>query len=202
MWEWKFSPPPQQNGGGLYCGCFGHALLCATKMIVSACRRLRCLSTCQKQNSSFTSSLRYYILKIPAILLADSIWNHNWRPRILPGMGLLLNINNNISFHFRLFPRKTNDKILLYFGAILAFLPKFGQNEFSWKKEICQFLNIPVIYDRVKTKKTNLPFLRKLLNWQMDGQTDRRTDRKPWFCRTLCRIRMQLSKSNFKLSWI
>ena len=129
MWEWKFSPPPlhQQNGGGLYCGCFGHALLYATKMIVSTCRRLRCLSTCQKQNSSFTSSLRYYILKIPAILLADSIWNHNWRPRILPGMGLLLNINNNISFHFRLFPRKTNDKILLYFGAILAFLPKFGQ---------------------------------------------------------------------------
>ena len=141
MWEWKFSPPPhQQNGGGLYCGCFGHALLYAIKMIVSTCRRLRCLSTCQKQNSSFTSSLRYYILKNPAILLADSIWNHNWRPRILPGMGLLLNINNNISFHFRLFPRKTNDKILLYFGAILAFFAQiWTKMNFPGKKRSVSF---------------------------------------------------------------
>ena len=109
-------------------------------MIVSTCRRLRCLSTCQKQNSSFTSSLRYYILKNPAILLADSIWNHNWRPRILPGMGLLLNINNNISFHFRLFPRKTNDKILLYFGAILAFFAQiWTKMNFPGKKRSVSF---------------------------------------------------------------
>ena len=53
----------------------------------------------------------FYILKTPANLLADSIWAYSWRPRVLPDMGLVLNINNNISFHFRLFPRKTNDKI-------------------------------------------------------------------------------------------
>ena len=38
----------------------------------------------------FTSSLKYYILKNLAILLANSIWAHNWRPRILPDMGLVL----------------------------------------------------------------------------------------------------------------
>ena len=43
-----------------------------------------------KKSSSFTSSLRSYILKNPLILLADSIWTHNWRSRILPGMWLLL----------------------------------------------------------------------------------------------------------------
>ena len=35
-------------------------------------------------------SLRYYILKNPVILLADSIWAHNWRPRVLWDMGLVL----------------------------------------------------------------------------------------------------------------
>ena len=43
--------------------------------------------------------LRYYILTNPVIWLADSILTHN---SIL---------NNNVSFHFRLFPRKTRDKI-------------------------------------------------------------------------------------------
>ena len=33
-----------------------------------------------------------------------------------------------------------------------------------------------------------------MLNWQMDGQRDRRTDRKPWFCRTLCGTGVQLLK--------
>ena len=39
-------------------------------------------------SSSFTFFLRYYILKNPAIWLADSILTQNSKTRILPDMGL------------------------------------------------------------------------------------------------------------------
>ena len=42
--------------------------------------------------------------------MADIILLHKSRTRILPDMELVVNINNNISFHFRLFPEKTNGK--------------------------------------------------------------------------------------------
>ena len=52
-----------------------------------------CLST-HFQNNSITSSfaffLRYYILKNPAIWLANSILTHNLRTRILPDLGLVM----------------------------------------------------------------------------------------------------------------
>ena len=54
------------------------------------CGRLQCLSSCQKYTSSFTSFLRYYILKNPVIWLADSILAYNLRLGILPDMGLLV----------------------------------------------------------------------------------------------------------------
>ena len=73
-----------------YFGYFGHVWLYTTKMIASTCRRLRCLSACQKQSSSSFSYLKYYTLKKPAILSADSIWFHNLRRRVLPEVGLLL----------------------------------------------------------------------------------------------------------------
>ena len=44
--------------------------------------QLFCLSACQKNPSSFTSFLRHYILKNPAIWLADNILAHNSRTRI------------------------------------------------------------------------------------------------------------------------
>ena len=78
-------------------------------MIVSISRRLWCLSSCQRYSSSFPFSLRYYILKNPIIWLPSSILAHNsifyqiWH--------WWWNINSNISFHFRLFPRKSSDKI-------------------------------------------------------------------------------------------
>ena len=65
-------------------GCFRHACLRKHKMIVSTCRTLRCLSTYQIYTSSFTSFLRYYILKYPEIWLVDSILTHNSRTWILP----------------------------------------------------------------------------------------------------------------------
>ena len=84
--------------------------------------------------------MRHYILKNPAILLADSIWDHNSKPRVFPDMGLVLNINSNISFHFRLFSRKTIDKIFQQkkqqpiLGPFGPFLPNFGQKLISWEK--------------------------------------------------------------------
>ena len=47
-------------------------------------------------------------------------------------MGSWSHINNNISFCFRLFPRKTNDKIFqkkqkTFWGHFGPFLPKFEQ---------------------------------------------------------------------------
>ena len=64
-----------------------------------------------------------------------------------------------ISFHSRLFPRKTKDKVFQkiqkpYLGAILGpFCPYLGKNEFSWKKGLCQFFDIPIIYHRAENQK-------------------------------------------------
>ena len=125
-----------------YFGYFRHAWLHTPKMIVSSCRKFRCLFACQKWSSSLTSSLRYYILQNHAI------WQH---------FGLLLKTQNFvryeiggeisiISFQFRFFPRKTNDKIFEktkkknYFGVILgSFCPNLGKNESSWKKTSVSF---------------------------------------------------------------
>ena len=91
------------------------------------------------------------------------------------------NINNSISFHFKLFPRKTNDifqkiKKTTYFGAILnTFCPTLGKNEFSWKKGLCQFLDIPIVYHRAKNKKNYSAFSEKNAKL-MDGQKDRQID--------------------------
>ena len=87
MLFWRYCEDIQTS----YFGHFGHAWLHKLKMIVSTCRRLQCLSACQEYTSSFTSFLRYYILKNPAIWLADSILAHNSITRILPDIGLVVN---------------------------------------------------------------------------------------------------------------
>ena len=58
--------------------------------MIPTCRKLRCLSACQKYTSSITSFLRYYNLKNPAIWLTNSILAHNSRIRILPDMGMVV----------------------------------------------------------------------------------------------------------------
>ena len=78
---WKYCKDMQT-----YFGYFGHAWLHSPKMIVSTCRRLRCVSTCKNYTWSLTSFLRYYNLKNPAIWLAKSFSAHNSRSRILPDM--------------------------------------------------------------------------------------------------------------------
>ena len=108
-----------------------------------------------------------------------ALWPITWDPEFYQIWWW--NINNNVSFHFRLFPRKTNMTKFFkkskktYFGAILSpFCSNFGKNEFSWKKGLCQFLNISIIIVPLcqKSEKTNEPFLRKMLNCWTDRQTD------------------------------
>ena len=124
-------------------------------------------------------TLHNYILKNPSIWLAG-----NWITRNCQIWDQWWYINNNISFHFRLLPRKTNEKIFqnkkkktkkkLFWDHFGHFLPcaNLGKNEFSWKKKLCQLLNIQIIYHRAENqKKTNGPFLRKMLNWKTDRRT-------------------------------
>ena len=73
-----------------YFGYFGQAWIRTLKMMALTCRKLCCLSVCQKYTSSFTSFLRYYILKIPVIWLPDSILAHKLRTRNLPDMRLVI----------------------------------------------------------------------------------------------------------------
>ena len=130
----------------IYFEYFGYAWLHTPKMIVSTCRRLWYLSSCQKYTSSFTSFLRYYILKNPVIWLAGSIlaitrdlefyqiWDWWW------------NINNNISFYFRLFTRKTSVKIFkntqkaIFLGTFCAlFAQMWAKMKFPRKKSSVSF---------------------------------------------------------------
>ena len=49
------------------------------------------------------------------------------------------------------FFKKSKNK---YFGAILGpFCPNLGRDEFSWKKELFQILDIPINYHRAKNQK-------------------------------------------------
>ena len=82
----------------------------------------------------------------------SAFWPITWEPEFFQIWDWWWNISNNISFHFRLFRRKTNDKIFQKFLKKLfgeqfgSFLLKFGQKCFLWKRELCLFLNIPITF--------------------------------------------------------
>ena len=84
----------------------------------------------------------------------------------------------------------SNKYITTFYGALLGpFCPNFGKNEFSWKKKLCQLLNIPTIYNRAKNQK-------KLMShsWEKfrpHGRTDRWTDRQRWINTTLGRTKKE-----------
>ena len=146
---WRYCKDIQTS----YFGYFGHPWL--PKMIVSPCTRLGFLSACKKQTLSCILFLRYYILKNPSIWLAVLIWGlesckiWDW----------WWNINNNISFHFRLFPRKTKDifyKKILKEPILGQFWALFTQIRAKMNlpgKKSCQFLYIPIIYHCAKNQK-------------------------------------------------
>ena len=88
-------------------------------------------------------------------------------------------INNNISFHFRLLPRKNNDKIFqktqktLLLGHFGHFLPNFGQKWISLEKRaLSVFIYSDYLPSCQKSEKTTGPFLRKTPNWQTDRRKD------------------------------
>ena len=89
------------------------------------------------------------------------------------------NINSNISFHFRLYTRKTNDKTFLkiqkeaILGSFWVFLTKFGQKWiFLEKRALSVFRYSNYLSLRQKLEKTIQQFLRKTPNWCTDRQTD------------------------------
>ena len=84
---------------------FGNDWPSPSKIILSICRTLSCLSACKKSTSSFTAFLRYWCQ----------------------------NINYNIIFHFWSYPGKTKDKIFqkiqknLFWDYFGPFFSRFGQ---------------------------------------------------------------------------
>ena len=81
-----------------------------------------------------------------------------------PACQTLSNINNNISFHFRLFQGKANDNL-----KIIKKKPVSGPF-WSILSVYKYFNHLPSCE---KSEKTNDPFLRKMPNWQ--------TDKQQWF---------------------
>ena len=77
----------------------------------------------------------------------------------LPSSILANNSRTILVFNLDYFQKKLMTKFFKKsrkpcFGAILGpFCPNLGKNEFSWKKELRQFLNVPIIYNRPKNQK-------------------------------------------------
>ena len=128
----------------LFCfGCFGHARLWTRKVILSIYRKHSGL-TAGKKNQLHPPCFSEDWL--------SAFWPITWEPEFFQIRDWWWNINNNISFHFRLFRRKTNNKIFqkilknLFGGQFGSFLLKFGQKCFLWERELCLFLNIPITF--------------------------------------------------------
>ena len=61
-----------------------------------------------------------------------------------------------------------------YFGVILGyFCQNFGKNEFSWKKGLWQFLNIPITYHGAETWKNKQRIPDKNAELLINRQKDR-----------------------------
>ena len=92
------------------------------------------------------------------------------------------NINNNIGFHFKLFPGKNNDNIFqkvqkTYLAAIWAlFAQIWTKMNFPEKRALSVITYSNYIPLCQKSGKTIEPFLRRTPNWRTDGRTDRQTD--------------------------
>ena len=125
--------------------------------------------------------------------MADSILAHNSR----------WNINNNIDFHFILFPGKNNDKISQKNPILESLgncLPKFGQKLIFPEKS--KFLCFPIYFSKYQKKIMIHSWKKcrtdKRTGRETDRQTDRHTERhteKRWFYRTLRRTRSKNVKS-------
>ena len=109
-------------------------------MIMSNCRKFLCSSACKKSTSypRFSGD----IAEICKLLI----------------------LGNNISFHFRLFQRKTNDKIFqkiqktLFWGHFESFMPKFGLKWIFLAKRAVSFsiFHFSIIYHRATNQKKHM----------------------------------------------
>ena len=121
-----------------YFGYFGHAWLHSPKMIVF---NVYVHTKNKFQNLLLSYNITILILQFDWLAaLCQICW---W------------NINNNISFHYRLFPRKTN---------ITKFFKKFKKPYFGGKKGSVSFSILELSTIVPKIRKTNDPFLGKLLD--------------------------------------
>ena len=166
LFFWRYCKDMQAS----YLGYFGHAWISTPKMIVQTCRKLRCLSACQK----YTFIIHFFleILKNPTtfwLITRDlefcQIWNWWW------------NINNIISFLFRLFPGKINTKFFKkskkpYLGTILgSFFWIWAKINFPGKRSLSAFKYSNYLPSCKKTSK-------KLMSHSWEKcRTDRQTDR-------------------------
>ena len=62
------------------------------------------------------------------------------------------------------------------------FCPNLGENEFSWKKGLCRFLDIPTIYHHAKNEKKLMCHFEKNARLTDKQTTDRQTDRQTDKC--------------------
>ena len=125
-----------------YLGYFGHAWLNIFKMIITTCIGFWCLPACQKQTSSFTNFLIYYIVKNPVIWLADSILGNNLRPDV--GFARWCGIGGEISIAILVFiVDNFQEKLQRKFfkkstkPTLGLFCPNLGKHEFPWKGRLC-----------------------------------------------------------------
>ena len=142
-----------------YFANFGHAWLHSPKMIV-----FNAYWHAKNKTSQFTSFLQYYILKNPAIwfVASSTFWPITRDPKLC--QICWWNISNNISFHYRLFPRKANIKKTFkkfqkpYFGPICWVLsPKGPKMNFPGKKgsvSFAKYLNYLATTSVPKIRKT------------------------------------------------
>ena len=128
--------------------------------------------------------LRYYILKNPAIWLADSILAHcqlwDWLWNII-----LDYFQEILMIKFFKKSKKPYFKLLL---------PKSGHKWIFPEKVLCRFLDIPIIYHLATNQTTIETFLWRTSKCRTDELTDGRTDRltdKRWLYRTLRRTGVQ-----------
>ena len=135
-----------------YFGYFGHAWLHSPKMIV--------FNVFLHAKNKLHNSLLSYNITFQRILKFDwpaAFWPITWDPKLCPVCWW--NIDSNISFHYRLFPRKTNIKkfFILFQNPILGpfwtLLPKLEPKMSFPGKKGCQFFNIRITYHCAKNQK-------------------------------------------------
>ena len=135
-------------------------------MILLTCRKLRCLSACQKYTFLLSGDITF--LRTLQFDWPTAFWSITRDPEFCQIWDWWWNICNNISFHFRSFPGKTNDKIFQQIQNRWAlFTQIMGKNEFYWNffPGSISFYKFQFSTIVQKPEKTNNPIQKKMPNW-------------------------------------